>query len=134
MKTIKVLVTEDALDIAQCVIRYLNLQGIPSDNIVHHATLPDAIGYIMDPATTQIDLLVTDWNIPHGNEGGMIINSTRDKFPQVQVIVMTGNPDNLPSISQNYCPDELLPKPFVREELTAAVSNCYKKIEALRAA
>ena len=131
MKNIYILVTEDAMDMAKVVIHFLRFQGVPLENITHCATLHDAVAYINDP-TTQIDLLITDWNIPDGNEGGAIIEATRGKFPNVQVAVMTGNPNNLPEISENYNPNEFLPKPFDHKEFATAVLNCYKKIEALR--
>ncbi len=129
MKKIHILVTEDAMDMAKVVTHFLMFQGIPLENITHCATLHDAVAYINDPDTTQIHLLITDWNIPDGDEGGAIIAATREKFPNVQVIVMTGNPNNLPEISENYNPNEFLPKPFDHKEFATAVSNCYKRIE-----
>jgi len=131
MQNIKVLITEDDMGMA-CIIRhFLKLQG-PTLEIVHHSNLLDAIAYIQNQTTTSIQLLITDWNIPNGNEGGSIIQATREKFPKVQVIVMTGNTNLLPEISKNYNPNQLLPKPFGLADFADAVSNCRQAIENIR--
>jgi len=131
IKNIKVLLTEDDMGMAEVVMYSLKIQD-PTLEIVHCSNLLDAIAYIQNQTTTSIQLLITDWNIPNGNEGGSIIQATREKFPKVQVIVMTGNPSNLPEISKNYNPNQLLPKPFSLIDFAGAASNCRHAIENIK--
>jgi CheY-like chemotaxis protein len=126
MKSIKVLIAEDSLELAEVILIYLRRMGILAENIDHVDSLPEAVRHIA--RTQQIDILITDWNIPSGDEGGEIIKAARERFPRAHIISMTGNPNIIPFIRETYEPDALLSKPFEMKEFVETVRHCIEVI------
>jgi DNA-binding response OmpR family regulator len=70
------------------------------------------------------DLVITDIYMPnqHGLE---TIRELRTRFPEVAIIAMSGKPDSgtVLSVAKTLAAVGILRKPFVAEELLAAVGN-----------
>lgn len=72
----------------------------------------------MDEST---ELLVADVFMPDGN-GMRLADEMKERFPALQVLLMSGNPPELMSLRAR----PFLPKPFSPRELNAAVSKALR--------
>ena len=74
--------------------------------------------------TSPADLVITDLYMPI-QDGSETIRELRAGFPEVAIIAMSGWPDSgtMLSIAQNLTTVGILPKPFVADELLAAVAK-----------
>jgi DNA-binding response OmpR family regulator len=74
--------------------------------------------------TSPADLVITDLYMPI-QDGSETIRELRSCFPEVAIIAMSGRPDSgtMLSIAQNLAAIGILPKPFVADELIAAVAR-----------
>jgi CheY-like chemotaxis protein len=74
--------------------------------------------------TSPADLVITDIYMPK-QDGLETIRELRSCFPEVAIIAMSGSPDSgtMLSIAQNLAAVEVLRKPFVADELIAAVEK-----------
>ena len=73
---------------------------------------------------SPVDLVITDLYMPN-QEGLETIGELRRRFPEVAIIAMSGRPDSgtMLSIAQTLATVEILRKPFVADELIAAVGK-----------
>jgi CheY-like chemotaxis protein len=74
--------------------------------------------------TSPADLVITDLYMPI-QDGPETIRELRSCFPEVAIIAMSGRPDSgtMLSIAQTLAAVEILRKPFVADELIAAVGK-----------
>jgi len=74
--------------------------------------------------TSPADVVITDLCMPN-QDGPETIRELRLSFPEVAIIAISGSPDTrtLLSIAQNLADVGILPKPFVAQELMAAVAR-----------
>ena len=74
--------------------------------------------------TSPADLVITDLYMPN-QDGSETIRELRSCFPEVAIIAMSGRPDTgtMLSLAQNVAAVGILPKPFVADELSAAVAR-----------
>lgn len=74
--------------------------------------------------TNPADVVITDLCMPN-QDGPETIRELRSSFPEVAIIAISGSPDTrtLLSIAQNVADVGILPKPFVGQELMAAVAR-----------
>jgi DNA-binding response OmpR family regulator len=79
---------------------------------------------VMRHRTSPADLVITDLFMPI-QDGSETIRELRSCFPEVAIIAMSGRPDlgTLLSIAQNLVTVGILAKPFVPDELLAAVAK-----------
>jgi len=70
------------------------------------------------------DLVITDLYMPN-QDGSETIRELRSSFPEVAIIAMSGTPNTgtMLSIAQNVAAVGILRKPFVADELIAAVAR-----------
>lgn len=75
----------------------------------------------------RVDLLVTDMRLPDG-DGVEVIQRTRERFPAVKVLVITGSPipgSRLERLHElGFGDEDVLPKPFEINEFVTAVQRC----------
>ncbi len=79
---------------------------------------------VMRHRTSPTDLVITDLYMPI-QDGLETIRELRSCFPEVAIIAMSGRPDlgTMLSIAQNLATVGILGKPFVADELLAAVAR-----------
>ena len=79
---------------------------------------------VMRHRTSPAELVITNLYLPK-QDGLKTIRELRTRFPEVAIIAMSGKPDsgNMLSIAQNLAAVEILRKPFVADELIAAVGK-----------
>lgn len=70
----------------------------------------------------DIDLLITDILMPE-KEGLEIITEVKEKFPSVKIIAMTGGHVTYLESAQMFGADDVLCKPFSKDELILAVNS-----------
>ncbi|MEK7646605.1 MAG: response regulator [Patescibacteria group bacterium] len=124
--TLQVLVVDDENMITRVVKAILTKWGIPADNIICAHSLPEALEIIS--SRSDLDLLICDYNIPKGNEGGEIMDAAKKKSKATHVISITGAPGNIPDIRERHRPDFVLEKPFGMDTLLKAVEECAQAI------
>lgn len=75
----------------------------------------------------HVDLLVTDMRLPDG-DGVEVIQRTREKFPAVKVLVITGSPlpgSRLERLHDlGFGDEDVLPKPFEICQFVTTVQKC----------
>ena len=74
-----------------------------------------AISYIK-----QADLLITDFNMPPGMNGAELTKIAKREKPSLPVIIMTGNPKDIPA---NHLADQVIDKPFKNGELEKVIAD-----------
>ena len=79
---------------------------------------------VMRHRTSPADLVITDLCMPI-QDGFETIRELRSCFPEVAIIAMSGQPDTgtMLAIAQNVAAVGILRKPFVADELIAAVGK-----------
>jgi CheY-like chemotaxis protein len=79
---------------------------------------------VMRHRTSPADLVITDLYMPI-QDGFETIRELRSCFPEVAIIAMSGKPDTgtMLAIAQNVAAVGILRKPFVADELIAAVGK-----------
>jgi DNA-binding response OmpR family regulator len=79
---------------------------------------------VMRHRSNPADLVITDLYMPI-QDGLETIRELRSRFPSVAIIAMTGRPDSgtMLSIAQNAADVGILRKPFLPDELIAAVER-----------
>ncbi len=116
----KILVVDDELDLVDTCVRLIERLGYvclkafdgPQAIAIMHAEHPD--------------LIVTDFNLPHG-DGLEILRRAHENRPEIPVIMMTGyhTPDMAQAASEAGA-RAYLRKPFLTSELTRAVRSALQ--------
>ena len=109
-----VLTVEDEFVISE------HLRGVLEDaghEVISTADADEAIEVLEN--RNDIRIVITDINMPGSMDGLKLVAAIRGRWPPIQIIVTTGagkpSEDQMPSRSQ------FVPKPYVREEVLAAV-------------
>jgi DNA-binding response OmpR family regulator len=78
--------------------------------------------------THPADLVITDLFMPV-QDGFETIRELRSHCPRVPIVAMSGRPDSgtMRSIAQNLAADVILAKPFMPDELLAAVTRALAR-------
>jgi DNA-binding response OmpR family regulator len=84
---------------------------------------------VMRHRTSPAELVITNLYLPR-QDGLKTIRELRTRFPGVAVIAMSGKPDSgtMLFIAQNLAAVEVLRKPFVADELIAAVEKALGRL------
>ena len=110
----KILVVEDEPLIS------LALKWELEDNGYDVALAQDADCAIQLLESTDVDLIVTDVNMPGTMDGMELAFSVRDRWPPIKIVVMSGKhmplPDHLPSQTV------FIAKPFAPHQLTDLIA------------
>jgi len=72
------------------------------------------------PRIEEADILVTDFNMPPGINGGELAEIAKQQKPGIRVIIMTGISWDVPS---DHLADVVIEKPFNLEALERAVKG-----------
>lgn len=78
-----------------------------------------AISYI-----NQADLLITDFNMPPGMNGAELTKIAKREKPNLPVIIMTGEPENIPV---DHLADKVVEKPFDTKQLEKIIASILKE-------
>ena len=113
----RVLVVEDDPLVRELIAEILIEDGIEADGVAHAEEAIVLLG-----SGEPIDLLVTDIDLGQGLTGLDLANVARSRFPQVELIFITGNAED--RTGQVPRPNEhVLQKPFRRDALVAIVQG-----------
>jgi len=117
----RILVIDDDLDTRAMLEQTLESAGY---EVISAA---DGREGMMRHRTSPADLVITDLYMPI-QDGSETIRELRSCFPEVAIIAMSGRPDSgtLLSIAQNLANVGILGKPFVADELLAAVARALR--------
>lgn len=117
----RILVIDDDLDTRAMLEQTLKSAGY---EVISAA---DGREGMMRHRSSPADLVITDLYMPI-QDGSETIRELRSCFPEVAIIAMSGRPDSgaMLSIAQNLANVGILGKPFVADELLAAVARALR--------
>ena len=116
------LVVEDEPAVGEIVallLRDLGYEVLTADN-------GEAAERIISECEREIDLVLTDLNMPRMNGRELLARLTRNN-PRVRVILTSGNEELLDDNTADLLPIEFLPKPFTRQSLAEKVQAALAK-------
>ncbi len=106
----------DLLELLQRQLRNFGLNPFAADNVLDGIEVLD---------NTQIDILITDINIPKIS-GDKLVRYTAEHHPSVAILVITGYPDINTAVEvMKQGVLEYLIKPFTEDELYAAIEKIW---------
>jgi two-component system response regulator HydG len=122
LNRLSVLLVDDSHDMLELLRRNMTDMGF---NAFAASTVVDAIDVLEN---TEIDLVVTDLNMPH--IGGMqLVKYMSQHFSQIPVLVITGFPDVRNAVEvMKLGAMEYLIKPFTHDELQASIEKVLGEI------
>ena len=112
-----ILVVEDEAEVRQVLVQMLEALGWAATGT---ADAPEAIQYLQEqrPSLALVDLF-----LPSGN-GVEVLNSAREKYPDLPVVVMSGmGSAGVEDLLQVHRPTAVLAKPFSLVELATTVRS-----------
>lgn len=123
LNRLSVLLVDDSHDMLELLRRNMTDMGF---NAFAASTVVDAIDVLEN---TEIDLVVTDLNMPH--IGGMqLVKYMSQHFSQIPVLVITGFPDVRNAVEvMKLGAMEYLIKPFTHDELQASIEKVFGEIK-----
>lgn len=123
LNRLSVLLVDDSHDMLELLRRNMTDMGF---NAFAASTVVDAIDVLEN---TEIDLVVTDLNMPH--IGGMqLVKYMSQHFSQIPVLVITGFPDVRNAVEvMKLGAMEYLIKPFTHDELLASIEKVLGEIK-----
>ena len=119
-----ILVVDDEIPVREFVCRYLSWKGF---RIVEAADGNDALEMVQN---SPVDLVLSDLCMP-GMDGISLIRALKPLYPELKVVVMSGYIAGEETIEelQGMGVLEVLEKPFLPEELLAAVQSALEVID-----
>jgi PAS domain S-box-containing protein len=116
---LRILVVEDDPDVRSVVTRYLDSLGCKSSVSIN---AEDALSMLN--AESEYDVLLSDISLGAGMRGTELAAIAQQRQPGLSVLLMSGFSSELLD-ADSTCPPswELLPKPYSREELQAALGR-----------
>lgn len=126
MTTATILLVEDALELAQVILRELNAEGYGT----LHAS--DAVSGLALHRSQPTDLIILDWMLPGGVDGIEFLRQLRhqDATPVLMLTARTEEIDRV--IGLEVGADDYLTKPFGMRELIARVRAMLRRVELIR--
>ena len=120
LKKENILLVDDDIQILELLQRHLNSMNYHTYSAV---SVQEALYILKD---TQIDLLITDINMPEIN-GIQLVKYAAEHFPDMPELVVTGFPSAQDAMEVfNSGVSEYLTKPFTKTELSEAVQKAMK--------
>jgi DNA-binding response OmpR family regulator len=120
--TTKILLVEDALDLAQVILHDLRAEGYD----VFHAS--DGLEALELHAKHEPDLVILDWMLPKLN-GLQVLRQIRSSSP-VLVLMLTARTEETDRVvGLEVGADDYLTKPFGKQELVARVHALLRRLE-----
>lgn len=122
LKKENILLVDDDIQILELLQRHLNSMNYHTYSAV---SVQEALYILRD---TQIDLLITDINMPEIN-GIQLVKYAAEHFPDMPKLVVTGFPSAQDAMDVfNSGVSEYLTKPFTKTELADAVRKSMKNV------
>lgn len=112
MRKRRILLVDDDGDIRSMVRKLLEVIAGGATIVVECSTLIEALNALAESVTSgnRFDLVITDFQIPAGKEGGDIARAVKELSPSVPVIIMSGNMEGV--LKSEAPADFILSKPF----------------------
>jgi signal transduction histidine kinase len=115
-----ILLVEDSLQVRSFACACLRGLGYAIVDFGDAASALAAVAHGLVP-----DMLLSDVVLPGGTDGTALAQILQRKLPHLPVLFMSAYADLETVVNQRLCPGEnLLPKPFRRDELAHRVRNC----------
>lgn len=119
-RKIRVLIVDDQQNIRELVSALVE-SVVPDVMITSCPDLDSAIYIVKGSTSEPFNLVITDFNIPDGNEGFEIATLTKKLSPDTKIIVMSGN---MWAVNESKCPGHrFIEKPFTVAEMLTAITN-----------
>jgi two-component system, cell cycle sensor histidine kinase and response regulator CckA len=112
-----VLVVEDNDRIRKAAAEALSSRGY---DVRSAASTEEALPLLIG---SRIDLLITDMNLPGNMQGTALARRTRQHWPDVKIVIIGVDVDQLPASEFPALADDVLRKPFKLSELEERVAN-----------
>ena len=116
-----ILVAEDNDDVRAHTVDALRLLGY---RVLEAHDGPSALRLLERP-DTKVDLLFSDVVMP-GMSGWELVHEVRERWPEVAVLFTSGYPRDHDQVGSQGRAVSLLPKPFTRSDLAAAVRTALE--------
>jgi DNA-binding response OmpR family regulator len=122
----KILLVEDAADLAQVIVRELEAVGY---EVVHAA---DGLAALELHARQRPDLVILDWMLPK-LDGLEVMRQIRQVSPTIPVLMLTARDEEADRvIGLEVGADDYLTKPFGMRELIARLRALLRRIERVQ--
>ena len=112
----RILVIEDDPTIRQLMVRLLTQVGY---DVLDAFDGEDGIKQFQQ---NQIDLVITDWNMPRKN-GGDVIREVRRQDPAAKIILVTAHRSEAEVVAAAQSVQKVLPKPFKLQDLLNSIEE-----------
>ena len=120
----RILVVDDDEDLRSCIQEFLRRRGY------HVDVAENGLEAVKQLEHQEPHLVISDIQMP-GMNGVELLRTTRDRFPDVPVILMTGNTTFETAIDALRCRAyHYLKKPIRMSELQACVERCGQEFKA----
>ena len=118
----RILIADDERSISELIARALREINVQNIDIVS-----DGDEAIKQLAKMSYDLFITDMLMP-GLHGLELIKRVKETFPSIDIVVMTGHPDEFPFIEViNAGASDFVTKPHLPVELQAKIVRIFKE-------
>ena len=116
-KTNRILIVDDDIIIRKVVSQMITILGFEA------ISAQDGFEALNLFETNQFDMVITDFEMP-GIDGFTLASTIKDKAGDIPIIMITGNTDEiLPKLTDDKFIDYLLSKPFIFEDIKAAIGG-----------
>ena len=113
------LVVEDEPDLRALLSRMLESLGY---RVIEAEDGPSALHRL--DSSTSVELLISDFGLPHGMDGGQLAARVREQYPDLPVLLITGHIcDSAGNFLDAQGSRNLLRKPFRKEDLAGKVRD-----------
>ncbi len=116
-RPVRVLLVEDEPLIREIMSESLLEAGY---EVVEAESGVQAVVVLRDPSR-RVDILVTDFHMPGGIDGGEVASQARQALPDIPVIIASGRPDALQPAWRERLAYVFLKKPYLPSELIRLV-------------
>lgn len=120
----KVLLAEDEVNARKTIVMMLKEMGITQ---IFESADGQIAQEVIDTEDSDIDLVISDWNMPHKN-GANFLQDLRSKHPTLPFVMITGRADvNSVTDAVNYGVTAYIRKPFTLNELESKIKFALKE-------
>lgn len=120
----KVLLAEDEVNARKTIVMMLKEMGITQ---IFESADGQIAQEVLDTEDSDIDLVISDWNMPHKN-GANFLQDLRSKHPTLPFVMITGRADvNSVTDAVNYGVTAYIRKPFTLNELESKIKFALKE-------
>ena len=97
------------------------------DDVIGFLYAKEALGYLADPSSSKVDLILLDINLPDGS-GLELLREVKENTPYIPVILLTANDTDLDIVDGlERGADDYITKPFSTRELISRINAVLRR-------